>query len=63
MKFFNTTLKNGKRIVIALDHVENVHEDENGDAIFVMLPANGGQRIFETRTSYDDASNHLLILN
>ena len=60
MKFFSTALKDGRRIIVALDHVENVHADAAGDAVFVMLPADGGQRIFETSRSYEDTAQHLL---
>ncbi len=50
--FLNTYLKDGRRISIALNHVENIYADADEEAVFVMLPTVSGQRIFPTCKPY-----------
>ena len=52
MTFLRTTLRNGTSVAINLDHVENVYRDGANQAAVVMLPADGGQRVFEVAESY-----------
>jgi len=52
--FIVTELRTGTRVALNLNHVENVYEDDNGDAVFVMLPTPDGTRVFETTRSFDD---------
>jgi hypothetical protein len=61
MRFFPTVVRaTGIRILINLDHVENVYSDDQG-AVFVMLPiADKRPRVFETDRSFEDTSTHLL---
>jgi hypothetical protein len=61
MRFFPTVVRaTGIRILINLEHVENVYSDDQG-AVFVMLPIGDKRpRVFETDRSFEDTSTHLL---
>lgn len=60
MAFIRTKLNVTEQdIMINLDHVENVFAGHQG-AVFVMLPAEGNQRIFETDQPFEDVEAKLI---
>lgn len=60
-RFIETTLQNGTKLSINLDYVENIYRERlDGKAVVVMVPVDGGQRVFETDEVYRPFMNRVL---